>query len=84
MNLLQSHMKTNHDSFEETFSTMSLLSDGSLSDISETCSQCGNIFENKLDLENNKVHEYGELFQLYPCAECGFRGIDMKEIKDHI
>ena len=69
---------------KKNFPTMSILSYGSLSDIYEICSQCGKILENELDLENHKerVHENGE--QLYPCEECGFRGSDMKEIKDHI
>ena len=65
---------------------MSLASDGSISDIYETCKQCDKIFENELDLANHekRVHEYVETFELYPCEECCFRGTDLVEIKSHI
>ena len=65
---------------------MSLASDGSISDIYETCRQCDKVFENELDLANHeeRVHEYGEMFELYPCEECGFRGTDLLAIKSHI
>ena len=83
---LQSHIAKQHEEFESTFPTMSLASDGSISDIYETCKQCGKVFENELDLANHekRVHEYGETFALYPCEECGYRGTDLKEINTHI
>ena len=31
-----------------------------------------------------RVHEYGELFQLYPCEECGMRASDLNELRKHI
>ena len=83
---LDDHVKEYHEPFESTFPTMSLASDGSLSDIEEKCKECGKLFENELDLANHieRVHEYGETFALYPCEECGFRGADLLEIKSHI
>ena len=30
-----------------------------------------------------KVHEYGETCELYPCEEYGFSGQDIKSLKDH-
>ena len=79
------HMEKKHDS-DRSFPSLSLVSDGSISSIYEICGQCGKVFENELDLQNHeeRVHVYGELFQLYPCEECGFRASDKKEIKDHI
>ena len=52
----------------------------------KTCKKCDNIFENELDLANHeqRVHEYGETLELYPCEECGFRGTDLVAIKSHI
>ena len=83
---LQSHISQKHEGFELSFPTMSLASEGSISDIYETCQQCGKIFENELDLANHveRVHEYGETFEIYPCEECGFRGTDIKSIRIHI
>ena len=54
---------------ESTFPTMSLASDGSLSDIQEKCKECGKLFENELDLANQieRDHEYIETYELYPC-----------------
>ena len=31
-----------------------------------------------------RVHEYGELFQLYRCEECGMRASDLNEIRQHV
>ena len=31
-----------------------------------------------------RVHEYGETFDLYPCEECGYRGTDITSIRKHI
>ena len=31
-----------------------------------------------------RVHEYGETFEIYPCEECGFRGTDITSIRIHI
>ena len=78
-------METHHEKFERSFPTMSLASDGSLSDIHETCQQCGKLFENELDVQNHveRVHEYGELYQLYPCEECGLRASDLLELRKH-
>ena len=52
----------------------------------EKCFQCETIFENEFDLKKHKerVHEYGEIFDLYPCEECGFRGTDVLSIQAHI
>ena len=83
---LESHIADKHGQFETTFPTMSLASDGSLSDVYERCKQCGKMFENELDLKNHieRVHVYGETFAIYPCEECGFRGTDVQEFKTHI
>ena len=35
-------------------------------------------------INKTRVHEYGEQFALYPCEECGFRGTDVRELKNHI
>ena len=61
---LQSHISQKHAGFELSFPTMLMASEGSISDIYETCKQCGKIFENELDLANHveRVHEYGETF----------------------
>ena len=39
-------------------------------------------FQNEIDVKNldERVHIYRELFQLYPCEECGFRVSDIKEL----
>jgi hypothetical protein len=60
---------------------MSLASDGSISDIYETCKTCDKNFENELDLANHekRLHEYGETFE-----KCGFRGTDLVAIKSHV
>ena len=78
------HMEMKHDN-DKSFPSLSLASDGSLSSIHETCGQCGKLFENELDVKNHeeRVHMYGELFQLYPCEECGFRAADIKELREH-
>ena len=59
----KSHISQKHEGFELSFPTMSLASEGSISDIYEKCQQCGKTFENELDLANHveRVHEYGEL-----------------------
>ena len=83
---LTSHMEKHHEEFGKSFPTVSLVSDGSLTDIHETCKQCGKWFENELDVLNHveRVHEYGELFQLYPCEECGMRASDLLELRNHL
>ena len=42
--------------------------------------------ENELYLEQHKehVHEYEEMYELYPCDECGIRGTDVTSIRNHI
>ena len=82
---LHAHMDREHAD-EQSFPTMSLASDGTISDIWETCKTCGKVFENELDLKNHmeRVHVYGELFQLYPCEECGFRASDLTELRIHL
>ena len=83
---LQSHIAKSHEAFETSFETMSLVSDGTLSDIYETCKQCGKTFQNELDVADHelRVHKYGETFDLYPCEECRFRGTDLLDIRNHI
>ena len=29
-----------------------------------------------------RLHEYGEGFELYPCKQCGFRGSDIVSLED--
>ena len=43
---LQTHFVNNREEFESTFPTMSLASDGTLSDAYENCSLCGKLLEN--------------------------------------
>ena len=83
---LQVHIKEAHTPFETSFPTMSLASGTSIIDVDVECNKCGKVFANELDLKNHKtrVHEYGEQFALYPCEECGFRGTDVRELKNHI
>ena len=83
---LQNHLSNNHEAFQTSFPSMSLISEGSLSDIQETCNQCEKLFENELDLKNHvvRVHEYGESFEIYPCEECGYRGQDLNQIRSHV
>ena len=78
-------MERRHDS-DQSFPSIFLASDGALSIIHETCGQCGKFFQNELDVKNldERVHIYRELFQLYPCEECGFRVSDIKELRKHI
>ena len=84
VNALNEHMEREHAD-KLSFPTMSLASDGTISNIWETCKTCGQVFENELDLKNHmeRVHVYGELFQLYPCEECGFRASDLTELQIH-
>ena len=84
VNALNEHMEREHAD-KLSFPTMSLASDGTISYIWETCKTCGKVFENELDLKNHmeRVHVYGELFQLYPCEECGFRASDLTELRIH-
>ena len=83
---LQYHFNKEHETFQTSFRMMTLLSDGTMSDIYEKCSIFGKLFKNEIDVTNHKVREhlYGEIFYLYPCEECDFRGRDIKEIKDHV
>ena len=39
-----------------------------------------------MDLANHKerVHEYGENYEIYPCEDCGYRGDDIVSIRTHI
>ena len=69
-----------------TFPIMSLVFERTISDVFVPCNQCEKIFENELDAANHelRVHDYGETFDLYPCEECGFRGTDVNEIRNHI
>ena len=62
------------------------LASGSISDVLETCVQCSNLFENELDLKQHKerVHEYGEVYELYPCEDFGFRGTDVSSLRKYI
>ena len=52
----------------------------------EKCIQCDKLFENQFNLKQHKerVHEYGEIFYLYPCEDCGFRSTDVLSIRAHI
>ena len=63
---LQLHITQKHGEFELSFNTMSLASEGSLSDVYNTCKQCGKLFENELELANHieRVHEYGDNFEI--------------------
>ena len=83
---LNEHIKNNHTEFEQSFPSVSIPSDGSISDVYPTCPQCDKVFHNELDMKNHieKVHKYGEMFLLYPCEECGFRGGDMRELASHM
>ena len=84
--ILEVHLKNTHEYFQTSFQMFSLISDGSLSDIFETCRICDKKFQNELDVVNHqqRVHEYGERFELYTCKDCGFRGTDMEDIQRHI
>ena len=31
-----------------------------------------------------RVHEYGETCNIYPCEDCGFQGQDIRSLKQHI
>ena len=42
---LQSNITQSHEEFDTSFQTMSLVSEGSISDICETCKQCGKAFQ---------------------------------------
>ena len=44
------------------------------------------MFQNEQDLAFHKerVHEYRELCQLYPCEHCGFRSGNILELNNHI
>ena len=59
------HMEEDHDVFQLSFPNLSLES-GSISKLRMIRWQCGKLFANELDLKNHleRVHEYGELFQL--------------------
>ena len=77
------HMDESHDVLHNSFPDLSLES-GSLSNISYDKSlQCGKLFANEPDVKNNmeRVHEFGELFQLYPCEECSMSASALNEIR---
>ena len=50
------------------------------------CNECESVFQNEQDLAFHKerVHEYRELCQLYPCEHCGFRSGNILELNNHI
>ena len=74
-----------HELFQQKYTSFALVSNGTLSEVYEKCIQCENLFENEFDLKQHKerVHEYGEIFDLYPCEDCGFRGTYVLSIRAH-
>ena len=85
-NTLNSHLEKEHEPFQQEFSGFSLVSDASISNLYEKCTKCERLFENEFDRMNHeeRFHEYGESFELYPCEQCGFRGSDIVSIRRHI
>ena len=59
--LLNEHVDCDHHSLEMTPSSLTLISDGSMSDVFIDCAICKKKFENELDVLNHmeRVHEYG-------------------------
>ena len=49
------------------------------------CNECKKLFydENDLLYHHERVHEYGEICEIYPCDQCGFSGTGVREIDDH-
>ena len=49
------------------------------------CKNCGKTFQNEYDMKHHqkRVHEYGEICQMYPCDECAFSAVDMTELETH-
>ena len=84
--LLNEHVDCDHPSLEMTPSSLTLISDGSMSDVFVDCAICKKKFENELDVLNHmeRVHEYGKSFRLYPCDQCGFRSGDKRDLDQHI
>ena len=50
-----------------------------------TCVKCNGKFENEKDLlyHEERVHEYGESGNIYPCDQCGYQGPDIVALKNH-
>ena len=59
-------MMEKHELFQHEFTSFTLVSNGTLSEVYEKCIQCDKLFENEFDLKQHKerVHEYGEIFDL--------------------
>ena len=81
--MLQEHVEEGHPQV----SSLSLISEANSSSwMHVCCTVCEKKFENESDMTFHRVrvHEYGEICQLYPCEECGFSGGDVQSLKDHI
>ena len=71
---LQKHIRTTHNNL--SMSMPSLLSQADDSSwMYMTCNLCNGRFQNEKDLSFHmeRVHEYGESCQMYPCDSCEFR-----------
>ena len=75
-----------HELFQQEYTSLTLVSNGTLSEVYDKCIQCDKLFENEFDLKQHKekVHEYGEIFDLYWCEDFGFRGTYVLSIRAHI
>ena len=79
---LQSHV----DSAHEQISSLSLLSEADSSSwMYISCNLCQGKFQNESDMNHHqvRVHEYGEICEMYPCEDCCFKGQDMKALLVH-
>ena len=80
---LENHISRKHESSNKSLSLISEADDSSWTYM--VCDICDGKYQNELDLFHHKerVHEYGETCQMYPCEECGFRARDLSALKNH-
>ena len=82
---LQSHIVEYHESTNQSLPSWTSDCDDSTWKYVK-CNICTKLFESESDCRdhNERVHEYGELFQIYPCEYCGLRGDDILSIRQHM
>ena len=81
---LQEHIILHHDLSSTMPSMRSEAEDSTWKYV--TCNDFDSVFQNEQDLlfHKERVHEYGELCQLYPCEHCGFRSGNILDLNNHI
>ena len=79
---LQDHIEEVH----EQLSRLSQISEASSSSwMFVHCKICNKKFHNEYDVSHHqvRVHEYGELCEMYPCEDCGYSAQDLVALDKH-